>query len=87
LLMTEKALDLHKRQAQTHRCPGGTPQDRKRDGVEGFGRRGILGEGGADAERKGTAIGICEGSSGSSRIVSAIRVTADDGSEGEAGAA
>ena len=87
MLMTEKALDLRKRQAQTHPCPEGTPQGRKRDGVEGFGRRGILAEGGAGPERKGTAVGICEGSSGSSRIVSAIRVTAGDGSEGEAGAA
>jgi hypothetical protein len=85
-LTMEKVLDLGKWPAQTHPCLGGTPQSRNRDGVDGFGRRGILGDGGAGPERRGTALGICEGASASSRIVSVIRVTADGRSEGEAGA-
>src|SRR3954454_12253565 len=44
LLTTEIALDLRIYWAQTDLRPGGTPQRRNRDGVDGFGRRGILGE-------------------------------------------
>jgi hypothetical protein len=83
----KKALDLGKYAAQTAVVREVHRKGRSRDGVNGFGRRGILGEGGAGPERQGTAMGIGKDSSESSRIVSAIRVTAEGGSEGEAGAA
>lgn len=55
LLTTKNVLDLGKRPAHTHLCPEGAPPSQHRDGVEGFGRRSILGDGGVATERQGTA--------------------------------